>query len=56
MGFLLMCVAIVIAASERLVSGDDQQQLRLSRASSTFSQNLYQKVAVKETNVVYSPY
>nr|KAI8738069.1 serpin B3-like [Biomphalaria glabrata] len=56
MGFLLMCVAIVIAASERLVSADDQQQLGLSRASSTFSQNLYQKVAVKETNVVYSPY
>uniref|UniRef100_A0A2C9L2X4 Serpin domain-containing protein n=1 Tax=Biomphalaria glabrata TaxID=6526 RepID=A0A2C9L2X4_BIOGL len=49
-------LSIFLAFIGQLVSADQQQRLALSSASSDFSQRLYQKVALNESNVVYSPY
>ncbi|KAK6967366.1 antitrypsin-like isoform X1 [Biomphalaria glabrata] len=48
--------AVIVAVIGQLVSADQQQQLALSSASSDFSQRLYQKVALNEPSIVYSPY
>ncbi|KAK6967364.1 serpin B4 [Biomphalaria glabrata] len=40
----------------QLASTDVQEQLSLSAASSSFSQNLYQKLSAKESTIVYSPF
>uniref|UniRef100_A0A2C9LH94 Serpin domain-containing protein n=1 Tax=Biomphalaria glabrata TaxID=6526 RepID=A0A2C9LH94_BIOGL len=52
----MVVLYIFLAFMGQLVSADQQQQLALSSASSDFSQRLYQKVALNESNVVYSPY
>ncbi|XP_055861434.1 serpin B4-like [Biomphalaria glabrata] len=49
-------LSIFLAFIGQLVSADQQQRLALSSASSDFSQRLYQKVALNESNIVYSPY
>ncbi|KAH9525833.1 Serpin B3 [Bulinus truncatus] len=51
---LLMCAALVLVIAGQLVNAD--QQFSLSSASSGFSQNLYQRIALDEPNVIYSPY
>ncbi|KAI8739264.1 antitrypsin isoform X1 [Biomphalaria glabrata] len=48
--------AVLVAVIGQLVRADQQQQLALSSASSDFSQRLYQKVALNEPSIVYSPY
>ncbi|XP_055861432.1 serpin B6-like [Biomphalaria glabrata] len=52
----MVVLSIFLAFMGQLVSADQQQQLALSSASSDFSQRLYQKVALDQSNVIYSPY
>nr|KAI8738085.1 hypothetical protein BgiMline_024988 [Biomphalaria glabrata] len=52
----MVVLSIFLAFMGQLVSADQQQQLALSSASSEFSQRLYQKVALDQSNVIYSPY
>ncbi|XP_055861304.1 serpin B4-like [Biomphalaria glabrata] len=46
----------MVLLTGQLASTDVQEQLSLSAASSSFSQNLYQKLSAKESTIVYSPF
>ncbi|KAK6967362.1 serine protease inhibitor A3A, partial [Biomphalaria glabrata] len=52
----MILVSVLLAVVGQLAYADQQQQVALSTASASFSQNLYQQVALDKLNVIYSPY
>ncbi|KAK0043872.1 leukocyte elastase inhibitor [Biomphalaria pfeifferi] len=52
----MILATVLLAVVGQLAYADQQQQVALSTASASFSQNLYQQVALDKPNVIYSPY
>ncbi|KAH9525836.1 hypothetical protein Btru_002504 [Bulinus truncatus] len=52
----MLSITITLVILGQLVSANDRDVSTLTSASAEFSQRLYQKIAVNESNVVYSPY
>ncbi|XP_055861302.1 serpin B6-like [Biomphalaria glabrata] len=52
----MLYFTLILALVGQLVTAYKKQQIALSEASTNFSGQLYQKIALNEPNIVYSPY
>uniref|UniRef100_A0A2C9KX22 Serpin domain-containing protein n=1 Tax=Biomphalaria glabrata TaxID=6526 RepID=A0A2C9KX22_BIOGL len=52
----MLYFTLILALVGQLVAADKKQQIALSEASTNFSGQLYQKIALNDPNIVYSPY